>query len=157
MASFDCVCEYCKKTFQVKHKCRIRRFCSKRCASSGENSPSWAGDKVGKVQVHAWIKRHFNKPDKCDNCGSKTKLDLANKSNLYKRDINDWAWLCRKCHMKSDGRLEAFLSHSDKRRLPNMKCKQCDIEFRPRSVKTLFCSNSCKMTFFNLNTKKYNK
>ncbi len=33
-------------------------------------------------------------------------LDLSNKSGKYKRDLIDWEWLCRRCHMIKDGRLD---------------------------------------------------
>lgn len=155
MPLFDCICENCKKVFQVKYKCRQRRFCSKSCAAIGENNPAWLADNVGIVQVHAWIKKNFQKPDKCEKCGSKTKLDLANKSNLYKRDRSDWDWLCRKCHMESDGRLERFLSHSAKKRIPNRNCNQCGVEYWPFTRYSLFCSKSCRMRHYNLNIKKY--
>lgn len=35
-------------------------------------------------------------------------LDVANISGKYQRDINDFEWLCRKCHMKKDGRINNF-------------------------------------------------
>jgi len=34
--------------------------------------------------------------------------DVANISGKYKRDIKDFEWLCRLCHMTKDGRLEAL-------------------------------------------------
>lgn len=69
----------------------------------------WEGDKVGYTTLHNWIKRHLVKSDICDSCGQKKPLDLANVSGKYKRDITDWEWLCRKCHMSKDGRLERLI------------------------------------------------
>jgi hypothetical protein len=45
----------------------------------------------------------------CEKCGKVTnKLDCANISGEYKRDISDYRWICRHCHMEEDGRLEAL-------------------------------------------------
>jgi hypothetical protein len=48
-------------------------------------------------------------------CKQKRKLEVANISQQYKRDLSDWEWLCRKCHMTKDGRLKVFLTHSYKK------------------------------------------
>ena len=70
----------------------------------GELNPEWKGDDVGYIAIHEWVYRHLKKPDKCSKCGRKERLDLANKSQKYLRDILDWEWLCRACHMTKDGR-----------------------------------------------------
>jgi hypothetical protein len=41
----------------------------------------------------------------CQQC--RKPYDLANVSVEYKRDLNDWQWLCRRYHMLSDGRLHS--------------------------------------------------
>ena len=46
------------------------------------------------------------KPQTCQNCGENKPLDLANISGKYLRKLSDFEWLCRKCHMTKDGRLE---------------------------------------------------
>lgn len=79
-----------------------------------ENNGQWKGDAVGYEALHAWVKRRYFHSDKCDNCGKPCIPDLANKSGEYKRDLTDWNYLCRKCHMESDGRLVALI----KSRLP---------------------------------------
>lgn len=66
------------------------------------NHFNWKGDKVGYGALHAWIKRRLAKPMACNHCGEIKSLDLANKSHLYKRELNDWLWLCKKCHTKYD-------------------------------------------------------
>lgn len=65
-----------------------------------ENNPNWKGDKVSYSGVHAWIKSHKIKPNTCEVCKQKRKLELANLSGKYKRDITDYLWLCRSCHSK---------------------------------------------------------
>lgn len=73
---------------------------------TGENNWMWKGEKVGYTSLHSWVKRRLNKPKECQDCGEEKRLDLANISQEYKRDITDWEWLCRKCHMTKDGRGE---------------------------------------------------
>lgn len=151
-----CKCEYCKKDFTVKFKCRVRRFCTKKCARSGENNPAWVGDKVGIVQVHTWVARELGRPGECSKCGKAGNVDLANISQQYKRDLDDWEWLCRKCHMESDGRLDIFKSHSNmNNKAPDQNCLLCGKLFTPKSYKRQFCSMSCSATHTNLNKRDY--
>lgn len=66
----------------------------------GNKHPLWKGDGVSKAQLHQWIKRRKKKPDFCEQCNKVKPTDLANISQEYKRDINDFRWLCKKCHME---------------------------------------------------------
>ena len=65
----------------------------------------WKGDAVGYVALHAWVRARKLKPHFCEYCNNKPAHDLANISQQYKRELSDWEWLCRKCHMGKDGRL----------------------------------------------------
>ena len=68
-----------------------------------EKHPLWKGDNVGYEALHAWIKRHKYKTCFCEKCLSfNMRLDLANISGQYKRDVNDFEWLCEKCHIYKD-------------------------------------------------------
>jgi len=69
-------------------------------------NPNWKGDKVGFKALHTWIKGHKLKPKFCEICKVKPPFELANLSGEYKRDINDFIWVCRKCHMENDGRMD---------------------------------------------------
>jgi hypothetical protein len=69
---------------------------------TGEKCPSWKGDKVTYKGLHRWLEMHFNKPKKCQKCGKQTKLDWANITRIYKRDIKNYMALCRKCHIRFD-------------------------------------------------------
>jgi len=73
---------------------------------TGKKNPRWKGNGVGYGALHTFIKRRKNKPFFCEDCKENKKLDLANISQEYKRDLDDWEWLCRKCHMVKDGRLK---------------------------------------------------
>jgi len=79
-------------------------------ANRDKDNPNWSGDLVGFHGVHTWVRRRKIKPKLCSRCKKKKKkLDLANISGKYLRDVNDYKWICRKCHMSEDGRLEKFM------------------------------------------------
>lgn len=89
-----------KHTEETKEKMRGKHV--------GKQNPQWKGDSVGYKALHNWVKRNLVKPQTCHDCNQPKPLDLANISQEYKRDISDWEWLCRSCHMKKDGRLAAL-------------------------------------------------
>ena len=70
-----------------------------------EKNPMWRADKVGYCALHDWIRRRLAKSILCNVCNRVPPYDLANISQEYKRDLSDWEWLCRSCHMKKDGRI----------------------------------------------------
>lgn len=83
-----------------------------------EKNGQWKGDKVTLPKLHEWIRRHKLPTGVCNNCKRAEKknietFDLANISGKYKRDIDDFEWLCRRCHMIKDGRLQKL--HVNKR------------------------------------------
>lgn len=80
----------------------------------GTNNPNWKGDEVGLSALHSYMKTYLTKPDVCDNCGKASPLDLANKGT-YDRKFSSWEWLCRRCHMLSDGRLNNLKKGKQKR------------------------------------------
>ena len=94
------------------HSYIARLKCSK--SKIAEKNPMWVGEKIGYSGIHSWVRLRFPKPRLCCKCKSKPPMDLANISQKYKRDISDWEWLCRKCHMIKDGRLNRL--HKAKRK-----------------------------------------
>ncbi len=70
-----------------------------------EKNPMWKGDAVGYGALHRWVHRNKPKPSHCENCKQKKVLEAVNISQKYKRSLDDWKWLCRKCHMLEDGRM----------------------------------------------------
>lgn len=86
-----------------KHK--DRKYCSHACSKKGSNNPMWKEDDVKYSGLHAWVERQLTRPECCSSCGDPGKVDLANISGEYKRELTDWEWLCRTCHMKKDGRM----------------------------------------------------
>lgn len=79
----------------------------------GSKNPQWRGDNVGYGKLHSWVRSRFPKPEKCNHCKKVEPVDLANKG-IYNRELKNWEWLCRRCHMVSDGRLKQFLSTQKK-------------------------------------------
>ncbi len=115
-------CLECGKEFEAP-ECWVRRgegkYCSRHCgfisresralravAKMSELNPNWKGENAKYHAIHRWVERRLKKPLVCPFCGEKGWLDLHNRSGEYKRDITDWEWRCRRCHMQIDGRLE---------------------------------------------------
>ena len=107
---WSCLCDCGKEVFQrvntlnsglvVSCGCYIKEINSKRMLDN--NNPMWKGDNVSLVPLHQWIRRRKSKPEFCEFCSISKPYDLANISGKYRRDIDDFMWLCRSCHMKFD-------------------------------------------------------
>lgn len=74
--------------------------------NSGPSNANWKGDNVGKLSLHEWVRKYLPQPELCQICNLKPSFDLANITGLYNREFENWKYLCRGCHMKSDGRLD---------------------------------------------------
>lgn len=92
--------------FGKKHTTKTKDLISKankgRVVNVGSDNPMWKGDNVGYNSLHSWIRRHKPKPEFCEHCGIKPPVEASNNSGEYKRDINDYEWLCKKCHGEKD-------------------------------------------------------
>lgn len=75
------------------------------CGQQGSRNTHWIGEAIGYSGLHTWVRKHLAKPELCEVCKLKPALDLANKG-IYDRTFTNWEWLCRKCHMAKDGRLD---------------------------------------------------
>lgn len=116
---------------------------------TNEKNSMWKGDKVGKAALHDWVKRNKPKPDFCENCEKVPPYDLANISQEYKRDVNDFKWLCRSCHMKEDGRLKQLqMNHKPPKKGIQIEitCSNCGKVFYvipSQAKKRKTCSRKC--------------
>ncbi|KKN51471.1 hypothetical protein LCGC14_0622870 [marine sediment metagenome] len=90
-----------------------------------ENHSGWTGDKVGYMGVHNYIRKNKVKPICCEKCEKKTKLELSNISGEYKRDINDFFWLCRGCHQEIDRTRHKFKGE----KIKSIKIEKCGEKF----------------------------
>lgn len=60
-------------------------------------------DSVSYTGIHKWIASKLEKPKECENCGSAArKIQWANLSGEYLREVADWAALCTQCHSLFD-------------------------------------------------------
>lgn len=130
---FNFNCRYCKKPFEATSS--KRKYCSHDCARKdnktqfkighavhvnsigsrfqkgqleGEDNVNWKGDKVGYWGLHKWIQRKRGKAKKCAACGGEKRIQWANLSHEYKRNVTDWKELCQSCHSKYDRRSGAW-------------------------------------------------
>src|SRR4030065_1643214 len=79
----------------------------KSCSKLGKKNINWKGNSVGYNSLHIWLNRKYSKPNFCEKCGQKHPYDLSLKEGKkYTRNIKNFEWLCRRCHMKRDGRLK---------------------------------------------------
>lgn len=130
------MCQECGKKF-LAHSSEIRRrnggafTCSRECFF--KRLPKILAQKNANMTmtysgVHQWIKRVSGQPSYCEHCKTTvaTAYDWANISGEYKRDLNDWKRLCRKCHMAYDNHpatrkrtmMERYGSLSTRKNLP---------------------------------------
>ena len=69
----------------------------------GFENIKWRGEEVGYYALHTWVQRKLGKAKKCSDCmKTRGRIEWANKSHEYRRDIEDWIQLCKKCHAKYD-------------------------------------------------------
>jgi len=96
------ICQQCGKEFYAKPS-EIKegngKYCSKKCFGR-----SLLKSNVGYRSLHTWVKKYKPKSSTCEICGKITiRLDAANISGEYKRDINDFVYLCTQCHTGKKG------------------------------------------------------
>jgi len=83
-------------------------------ANIGSKNSNWKGDKVGMCALHSWVKRNKPKSEFCECCKKVNPYDLANISGKYLRDVNDYEWLCRRCHIHKDGRINNLKQYQNR-------------------------------------------
>ena len=87
---------------KLSEKTIIKIIQSNKGKHNDEKNASWKGDNVGYRALHQWIRKHLREPKLCHFCEQLKKLDLCNISGEYLRDINDWFYACRRCHIIYD-------------------------------------------------------
>lgn len=68
----------------------------------GQIPANFKGDAVGYGALHTWVRRHRGAPTRCEHCGASGRIEWANKSHEYRRDLGDWLALCPPCHAAYD-------------------------------------------------------
>lgn len=104
-----------------KYKKFQMSFLKKRKLIRGKFHPSWKGDNVGYFGFHAHIKKHNKKSKFCQKCFTYTsKLNLCNiRNHNYTRNIEDYKWLCYRCHMIIDKRYKNLVQFKNKKFFSN--------------------------------------
>jgi len=75
-------------------------------ANKGSNSGNWKRDKVGYKAIHMWVNKWKPKPPVCQKCGrADASLEAANIDHKYRRILDDYIYVCRKCHRQMDKEL----------------------------------------------------
>lgn len=128
-------------TFQKDNKLYKLRKSTKGKINIGDKNGQWRGNKVRYDALHGWIKRRLPKPILCENCHKRKAYDLANRSGEYKRDLSDWEWLCRKCHMQIDGRLKSLLLAAHKFNKGRKQTKEHILKRVAKMIKTKLNKN----------------
>jgi hypothetical protein len=85
-------------------------------ALKGKTNGMWT-DNPSNQALHGWVRRNKNHQTNCAMCGEVKPLELANVTGKYLRDVRDYIWVCRKCHMWWDGRLSKFYLDSPNHKL----------------------------------------
>jgi len=112
----------------------------------GKNNGNWKGDNVGYTALHNWIERNKLKPKECEHCKKLKKLEAANISGKYKRDVNDFEWLCRNCHMLKDGRMEILIRANKSKIAKKFFCITCGIQKSRTGLRCKICAAKIRMT-----------
>jgi hypothetical protein len=135
-------CLECGVEFIPKDHPERAKYCSIRCSKLKNKNPNWNNGGESYTGIHNWGRYNVPKPIMCQDCGKEPPRDLANISNEYKKEVSDWEWLCRKCHMNKDGRMNN-LKLAQIRTIQDKICEHCQKEFRPWSNETRFCNRTC--------------
>lgn len=74
--------------------------------NKGSKNGMWKGNKkLHTISLHEWVNNNIGREKECEVCGDNRNIDLANITEKYERDLENWKYMCRKCHMTSDGRI----------------------------------------------------
>lgn len=68
----------------------------------GADNRNWKGDNVKYAGLHRWVRDNLFRPERCAQCNLSASREVANLDGKYSRDLNTWAWLCHKCHVRLD-------------------------------------------------------
>ena len=94
-------------------------------AHKGEKNHKWKGDDAVKITNHKFVAKYKPKPEGCEFCGSKRRLNLANmKNHIYTKNLEDYKWLCYSCHKKMDMKC-VYCGKNNCKLMMRMVCDDC--------------------------------
>ena len=76
------------------------------------DNTNWKGIKASYSAIHKYIQERKEKPNKCEICNIEKKLELSFNHELNKstRNIENYKYLCSKCHKLRDKKLRKILN-----------------------------------------------
>ena len=84
--------------------------------------------KMNYSKLHEFIRKQKKKPRYCEFCKKNLPTQLAKVTEYYTKNIEDYRYLCIKCHRKFDKR------HSSKQKSPSsLRSNNCLILLRKKS------------------------
>lgn len=101
-----------------------------------EEHPGWKGDKASKAAKNLRARKWFDITGMCERCGVEPACDRHHKDgNPGHNERSNIAFLCRRCHMEVDGRLERLIEigQSGRRKQPPKPCVNCGKPSKPLS------------------------
>ena len=108
-----CPCVSCGKPRWTRWLVEAKNILNKRCIqcaylerdTKGDKNPRWMGDNISAKSGRLRARKIYPKQD-CELCGS-TKTERHHKDgDTLNNHHSNIQFLCRRCHMKVDGRLE---------------------------------------------------
>lgn len=97
---------------------------------SGSKHPNWKGEEVSDKGGRTRAQRKFVKSKPCEACGSSVSERHHKDGNTANNKRSNIAFLCRRCHMLADGRLDEFIQHAKENRKKRW-AKRKDTDYRP--------------------------
>lgn len=75
-------------------------------SKKGKNHPLWKAHAASYTTIHFWVRKWKKPSNTCEKCGRKDlkerQIDWANIDHKYRRVLDDYIRLCRRCHWEYD-------------------------------------------------------
>jgi hypothetical protein len=108
---------------------RKRQFCSRLCAArwqSEERHYEWKGDAALPITKRRRAQRRYRLPNLCQECCDAPAVDRHHLDGDTGNNVPDnLRFVCRRCHQRLDGRLDAFVARNQSRERPIITCLNC--------------------------------
>lgn len=116
----------------------------------------WKGTKNEYQAIHKWIRNHYGKANKCEECHTKNawRYDWANISGKYLRERTDYRQLCRNCHKKTHRKKFCIRGHKFTKENTYLHIRK-DRDRIDRSCLT--CMKAHTIKWRNENRERFNK
>lgn len=96
-----------------------------RGSQPGEQNNLWRGSEASYRSIHSWVGNHKPKSTCCEQCNAQgIRLEAANISKQYHRDIEDYRWLCVSCHRAYDNAGSKIRNTCARKRVAILFCKR---------------------------------